>query len=68
MSRHHRRQDQRTVTQVVERKAGVPPTVGRVKLVLSEGLFLSHSGLTQKPSRWCRFWQRVLLGWRWEDV
>lgn len=35
-------------------------------LVISDGfcIDLPH----KKPNAWVRFWQRFLLGWRWEDV
>jgi hypothetical protein len=28
----------------------------------------THFSQTSKPNCWVRFWQRLLLGWRWEDI
>jgi hypothetical protein len=68
MNRSERRQGQKQLAAVADRKAGVPPTTGRVRLVIASGLYLSHGGLNRMPSRWHRFWQRALLGWRWEAL
>ena len=40
-----------------------PPAVG--EYMLSPDMSIA---LSQKPSRWARFWVRTLLGWRWRDA
>jgi hypothetical protein len=41
----------------------LPVCVGYVWLTDSYSV-----GCRRKPSAWVRFWQRLLLGWRWESI
>ena len=38
-----------------------------VQLVIADGVLVIASNRSM-PSWWCRFWQRFLLGWRWEEL
>jgi len=41
-----------------------PPAQARLYLNAT----LLFDSTSPPPRRWYRFWQRVLLGWRWEEV
>lgn len=35
-------------------------------ILAAPGIWISSPN-AKPPSRWARFWQRVLLGWKWEQ-
>lgn len=42
----------------------IPPSQSR--LIINENFIVEF--VKPMPSRWHRFWYRLLLGWRWEET
>ena len=55
---------------VIDTESAIAFTVGHCRassrLVLVPGLYISFVG--SKPNWWFRLWQKLLLGWMWEDT
>lgn len=46
--------------------AALPPRQPPYALYVTENFLLAT--FDKRPNRWHRFWQRLLLGWRWEET
>jgi hypothetical protein len=48
-----------------ELRIAMPPP-NQARLIIHDGFVIEFA--KAPPNRWCRFWGRVLLGWRWERL